>query len=75
MKLYSEKQYKQYCEFCSEIANGTISSGLMTYLDLDDWKIEQKLSFEAMQQMDERMEKEFIAEIKQEKRSYLHIVK
>jgi hypothetical protein len=75
MQLYSEKQYKKYCKFCSKIANGDMLDGFFVYQNLKKWIVKEKISDLALSNMDKRMEKECEEEMKSKSISRLHIVK
>jgi hypothetical protein len=66
-KLYTEKQYNEYCEHLDKIANeDLLMENVNAYLDLKDW--ETTISTAALKQMEERVEKEFNGEIPELKR-------
>lgn len=64
---YTEEQYKEYGDLYYVIANGTIGQQLAANSALKKWIKESSLSEFAIQQMDERMEKEADEEMKKSK--------
>lgn len=61
--LYTEKQFKEYEKFMDKIANiDDIAEGFGIHLELKDWIEVNNLSETAIEQMDERLEKEFAEE-------------
>lgn len=58
-KLYTEKQYKEYSDLMEKMANtDDIIEGFHIHLEIDQWIADSKLIELAIEQMDERMEKE-----------------
>ena len=55
---YTEKQYKQYCEFYSIIANGDVFEGADAHFGIEDWIKRENISQDVIKQMDKRMEQE-----------------
>ena len=63
--LYNEKQYREYSKFMSRMANtDDIGVGFGIHMELDDWIAYYALGINALAQMDTRMEKEDMDELK-----------
>lgn len=62
-KLYTEAQYREYSNLLEKMANeDDILEGFNIHVEIEDWIVSNKLSEIVMNQMDDRMEKEFMRE-------------
>jgi len=58
-KLYTEEQYEKYCELLGEMANeDDMTIGFGIHLEIEDYFKKNRISRQARDQMDERLEKE-----------------
>lgn len=68
-KLYTEKQYNEYCELLELMANEddmAVSAGI--YLEIEDWFNKNRLSTAAREQMEKRIDDEAEGKIPELKR-------
>lgn len=59
-KNYTELQYKQYLKHMEKIGVDDIEKGFLAHLDYRDWIKENRISEKAINEMDARLEKDFI---------------
>jgi hypothetical protein len=66
-KLYKEQQYREYENFMDRIANtDDMLDGFYIHQELKQWIIDNSLPEVAIEQMDKRLEEDFVKECSQE---------
>lgn len=74
-KLYKEQQYREYENFMDRIANtDDIMEGYNVHLELNEWIKDNNLLEIAIEQMDKRLEEEFIKECSEEPNNDFKII-